>query len=51
MTSVPGVVAGVDDGQLPEGGVVRAGAVLGGGGGAALVKGVVRHQVSAMHVG
>ena len=51
MTSVPGVVAGVDDGQLPEGGVVRAGAVLGGGGRAALVKGVVRHQVSAMHVG
>jgi hypothetical protein len=48
--TVPGMIFGIDKSQLPEGGVVRAGAVGGGGGGATLVEGIVGHQVSAVHV-
>jgi hypothetical protein len=48
--TVPGMIFGIDKSQLSEGGVVGAGAVGGGRGGATLVEGVVGHQVSAVHV-
>ena len=48
--TVPGMVGGIDQGELAEGGVVRAGAVLGGGVAPALVKRIVGHQVAAVHV-
>jgi hypothetical protein len=48
--TVPGMIFGIDKSQLSEGGVVGAGAVGGGRGGATLVERVVGNQVSAVHV-
>jgi hypothetical protein len=48
---VPGMIASIDESQLPECGVVGAGAVLRGGGAGALVVRIVGHQVAPMHVG
>ena len=49
--TIPGVIASVLPGEVPEGHVVRAGRVLGGVGRLALVVGIVGHQVTAVHVG
>ena len=50
-STIPGVIASVLPGEVPEGQVVRAGRVLGGVGRLALVVGIVGHQVTAVHVG
>ena len=44
------MIASVLPGKVPEGHVVRAGRVLSGVGGHALVVGIVGHQVAAVHV-
>ena len=45
------MVASIDHSKVPKGHVVRAGGVLGGVVGAALVVGIVGHKVPAVHVG
>jgi hypothetical protein len=48
---LPGMIAGIDESQLPEGGVVGAGAVLRGGRAGTLIVRIIGHQVATVHVG